>query len=380
MASCTTNGPDEYAPPVDDRRSYTSGELAKSNLDGQLNGRRQHLERRGFPGADVEAYVQLLLSRTQFFGTFEDFGNAEQALASSSDNGVRAALTEARLAAATHRFDDAMELIDDQDEAELRDTIQLALGSDLRGVASRAELRAEERPNFDNLVSLGAARAALGDFVGADAAMLQALESYRDVSPLPVAWVQFQRGVMWAERADRADYGRVLYEEAVALVPGYVVANVHLAELEWEAGDVARAEARLRRIALTTGDPEPSGLLGEILEATDRGEEAEVWIERAESRYDALLSEHPEAFADHAAEFFSGPGGDPERAWALASANLEARADARAMSIALELALATDRRTEVCAIRGRAISAVATRGSVPLQALVAETSSLCSDS
>ena len=45
-----------------------------------------------------------------------------------------------------------------------------------------------------------------------------ALATYRDVSPFPLAWIAFQRGVMWAEMADRPDLARPLYEEAVRRV------------------------------------------------------------------------------------------------------------------------------------------------------------------
>jgi len=54
---------------------------------------------------------------------------------------------------------------------------------------------------------------------------------YRDVSPFPIAYVAFQRGVMWAELANAPERALPLYREAVERLPGYVVANVHLAEL-----------------------------------------------------------------------------------------------------------------------------------------------------
>jgi hypothetical protein len=40
-------------------------------------------------------------------------------------------------------------------------------------------------------------------------------------------------------------------------------------------------------------------------------EESREWRARAEARYDELLAHHPEAFADHACEFWLEAGADP---------------------------------------------------------------------
>ena len=44
---------------------------------------------------------------------------------------------------------------------------------------------------------------------------------------------------------------------------------------------------------------------------------------RALARYEAVLAKHPEAFADHAARFFLGAGGDVGRAVLLAKSAAE---------------------------------------------------------
>jgi hypothetical protein len=116
-----------------------------------------------------------------------------------------------------------------------------------------------------------------------------------------------------------------------------VVANVHLAELEAELGQRNSAIDRLRSLIAQTEDPEPAGLLGEIL-LRDNPEEAQVYIEKAREMYNHLLDLHPHAFADHGAEFFSGPGGEPKRALSLALGNLERRPTPRAYTVAMEVA------------------------------------------
>ena len=50
----------------------------------------------------------------------------------------------------------------------------------------------------------------------------------------------------------------------------------------------------------------------------------------ARSGFETLLSKHPLAFADHGAEFYSGSGRDPGRAFELAQVNLANRPTLRA--------------------------------------------------
>jgi hypothetical protein len=73
-------------------------------------------------------------------------------------------------------------------------------------------------------------------------------------------------------------------------------------------------------------------------------------ISLARQQYESLLATYPLAFADHAAEFYLGPGADPERAWVLAEQNLANRSTDRAVALAVKAAEATGRYTEACAL------------------------------
>jgi hypothetical protein len=84
----------------------------------------------------------------------------------------------------------------------------------------------------------------------------------------------------------------------------------------------------LERIAASR-DPEVLALLGLLHAGTDPARGARE-ILAARARFEELLARQPLAFADHAAEFYLGPGGDPERAWVLASANYAERPTLRA--------------------------------------------------
>ena len=127
---------------------------------------------------------------------------------------------------------------------------------------------------------------------------------------------------------------------------------MHLAELEAEGGQREVAIERLRRIVSTTEDPEPAGLLGELLLDSNPAEAA-GFIEQARGRYNDLLARHPAAFADHGSEFFSGPGNEPQRALELALANLERRPTERAYTVAIEVAHSAGEANLACELAQR---------------------------
>ena len=178
---------------------------------------------------------------------------------------------------------------------------------------------------------------------------------------------------MWSEHAGETSVGCALYTAGTQRLPGYVVANVHLAEIE-RGASAEGAAARLETLLAATGDPEPAGLYGEVLLSQGEVERAEAFIAQAAARYDALLAKHRLAFADHGAEFFAGPGGDPDRALALALDNLDNRRNDRAYQVAIESALAAGEAGLACALAAEAGS---DNASVVLDELVA--SLACAD-
>jgi tetratricopeptide (TPR) repeat protein len=329
----------------------TRGDIALRNLSNQIAG----LEKRAAKGAlSLPARTQLvdaLLTRTQFVGTFGDFARVREL----GEGAVRdfpgkpkALLLRARAASAVHRFDDALRDIDaaaqlGADVDVKRASVSLAQGRQLEAARDFARQRVARAATLESLGLLANAEAALGDFDAADEHYAAALAKLDDVSPFLVAQLSFQRGVMWAEQANRPDRARPHYEEAVRRLPQYVVANVHLAELEAASGQRDAAIERLRHLidsrdALSI-DPEPLGVLGAWLAARDGSDpNALELIRRARAGYESLLVDDRAAFLDHAAEFFSGPGGDPARGLALARENLAFRQTPRAHALAIEAA------------------------------------------
>jgi tetratricopeptide (TPR) repeat protein len=250
----------------------------------------------------------------------------------------------ARAASAVHRFDDAerdlasaARLGADVDAA--RASMRIAQGRELEAARAFARARVERAATLEHLGLLANAEAALGEFDAADEHYGAALATLHDASPFAVAQLCFQRGMMWAEQAANPERALPHYVEAVRRLPEYVVANVHLAELEARLGRPDAAIERLRALVDHSADPEPAGLLGKLLLAKDASDAgAAELIQRARTSYQALLERHRSAFLDHAAEFFAGPGADAPLASRLAQENLALRQTPRAHALAIEAA------------------------------------------
>jgi len=362
-------------------RRTTAGSIARGNLDARIDSLTGWVEHDRESGAEMrKPLVDTLLSRTQFFGTFSDFDRA-LALVEPPSARSRAADLDAwaSVQSALHEFEAALaalaaaERMDGKPRTAALSTIHLALGMDLPNVLALRAGTAAEAPSFESLSALAAAQAALGRFDAADATYRRALAIYRDVSPFPVAWVEFQRGMMWAESAGLPERALPLYREAVSRLPGYVVASVHLSEIEAQTGAVESAVARLTALAEKVEDPEPSAALSRLLEASDP-ERARHYAEDARRGYESLLAKHRHAFLDHAAEFFAEAGKDPRRALALAEENLKLRATDRAYLLAIRCARAAGNANRACALAKMAGEG---RPSVPLAAMRGEVSKSC---
>jgi len=159
-----------------------------------------------------------------------------------------------------------------------------------------------------------------------------ATRSYRETSPFPLAMLELQRGQLWMGHDDLRR-ARAWCDAAVRRLPAYAPAQGHRAELDAALGETPAAIARLRPLALASDDPDYATQLARILADAGEVEEAQIWRDRAEARYDDLVARHEEAFADHAAEFWLTVGGDRHRALRLARHNLSLRQTPRARAL-----------------------------------------------
>jgi tetratricopeptide (TPR) repeat protein len=264
---------------------------------------------------------------------------------------IRTALIHAQVAAMAHRFGEAREYLTQAesrgaaptDVQRIRLSIDQACGTELESVLKVRQRMATESGRLEDLVPLGSLLADLGQFDEADRIYEKALREYTDVSPFAAAWVCFQRGGLWGELVPEAQSSRAAawYRKAIEYLPCYVKSRVHLSEIYLQSGNFTDAESLLIPV-VSSGDPEVSWRLADVLIAMDNFADAEARMHIARLGFEELLSKHLLAFADHGAEFYSGSGKNAQRAFELAGINLANRPTLRAFEQAYEAAFAAE--------------------------------------
>lgn len=330
----------------------TDGEIAVINLESAR--RRSWTRFFADPSRDgvAETLVEQEQFTLQFVGDISALDRVEVLAARLDQAEIRPArvhVIQAQVASMAHRFSEARRYIS-QAEIEgappadidrLRLTIDQACGKNLDNVLDMRRRTAVETQKLDDFVALGALLADLRDVAASDQAYKEALRAYRDVSPFPVAWVYFQLGVLWGELATVPDLRGAAqwYRRAIAVLPMYTKARIHLAEIRSSEGSFSEAEALLRPV-MAIGDPEVEWRLADVLAAQEKFEESEVCMKAAHAGFECLLGRHMLAFADHGAEFYSASGNDCRRALQLARINVANRPTRRAFEQAHEIAAA----------------------------------------
>ena len=264
---------------------------------------------------------------------------------------ARARLIQTQVASIAHRFSDARHYLAEAeiggapaaDVDRLRLTIDQACGNDLDSVLDARRRIATETGGLEDFVALASLLADLRDFDAADRAYKQALQAYRDVSPFPIARVCFQLGMLWGELTPEPNPALAAqwYRQAIAILPMYTKARVHLAEICSAEGNFSEAEELLRRV-MAIGDPEVDWRLADVLADQEKFEESEERMKAAHSGFESLLERHLLAFADHGAEFYAGSGGGLPRALHLARINADNRPTLRAIEQAHKVAILAD--------------------------------------
>lgn len=345
-------------PPTADERRTTDGGIAIGNLDAQLAGTERLARGRALSVPERASQAELLTQRGQILGRISDYEQADEIaehLVREAPTDGRAWMARARTRATFHRFADALA---DLAEAErlgvrrklidgVRVGILQATGHEQDALAIRHRL-SEARPDILTLGGEATAQAALGRLDEAESLFTAAVDGYRDVSPFPVTWISFQRGLMWM-REEQWERARALLAAAHERLPQHVQAQGHLAEVEAALGHHARAIALLEPLAASVEDPDYAAQLARILGDAGRGAEAHQWRARAAASYDELTASHPEAYADHAAEFWLAAGADPARALDFAERNLKLRPTVRAWELVLRAARAKGDAARACA-------------------------------
>jgi tetratricopeptide (TPR) repeat protein len=315
-----------------DAGRYTSGRIALANLSASIDS----LERRRSAAASFEellALSKLLFVRGDLLGRIADHDRAElmavEAIALSLDS-ARTLYIRAQLAGRFHRFEEATQLLDyaraagyavHEVDAERAALLQ-ARGRYSEALALRRRL-AEDDPGIHTLGALASLLAEMGEWAAAESRYAAALDADEGASPIPCSQLLFEWGVS-AMRCGDLDRAEAIFAELAAIMPGHVPARGHRAEVALARGQLDAALALVRPLLQISDDPEYRATYAEILAARgDRGAVTEA--ERAATAYELLLARRPEAYADHAAAFFTSVGNRPQLAVDLASVNWNLR-------------------------------------------------------
>jgi tetratricopeptide (TPR) repeat protein len=330
----------------------TAGDIAVINLESARQQSWSRFWRAPDQPGTVETIVEQEQLTTQFVGDLAAFDRLEvlvDQLVRTNPGAAQTSLIAAQVACATHRFVEARAWLtqavargaSSDATARLSLSIDQATGENLPAILAARRERAGQPGQWEELVPLGALLADLGEFDEAERTYHRALREYRDVSPFALAWVCFELGVLWGERAPapQVDLAARWYRTAIDYLPCYVKARVHLAEIYLRRGQTEEARALLTPV-IASGDPEVFWRLAEVEEAVGNSVEAASLMRTARFGFEALLARHLLAFADHAAEFYSASGGNPARACEFAGLNLANRPTLRAFEQAWATAFA----------------------------------------
>lgn len=307
------------------------------------------------PDADaLGQYVDLLLAHEQFAGKVSDLDKADQVTAEAvkrlASNGA-VHLSRANALGAVHKFDLALAELAQAEKMgadhvrinEARAAIFQAVGR----FDDAAVIRNAQDEKILSVTALAARAELAGEmqkFDESERLFTEARAKYRDVSPFPVAWMDFQRGSLLERRGDR-EGAKKYFAEANQILPTYTHASVHLAALETPE----RALTVLTPLVDSTDDADVLAGMTDALRRSGKTDDATAMHARAEARYNELLTKYPEAFADHAASFFLGPNGDVPRALSLAQANEKNRKTEPSIELLLTPAMASNNHAATCA-------------------------------
>ncbi len=333
---------------------------------GNLDARIASLESRLAAGdaGRTEALAAQRYHRYKVRGRLEDADRALDLLATGHREGALSAdgqLLYATMLSGLHRFPEAEAVLaaalaagaDANAARNLQADLDVALG---RYDRLADDLAADARPSSDfyALAHRADLRVLQGDLAGAERLYLSAQTVYNDVNPVPLAWLHTQMGIAYL-RFGRIEDARRFFAAAADRLPGYYLAEEHLAECEALLGDVDAARSRYLRVIAATGNPEFAAALSGLERDAGNVPLADALQALARSGYDDLLRRHPLAYAQHAAEFFIETG-ETAHAHALARENAALRSDFGSLVLLATAAHANGAVDEACAARGRALA------------------------
>lgn len=329
------NGPPDQ--PV--KYATTSGSIHWRNFDHRQAAYEKRLKERSDDPESLRLLAQHLTGRALVTGVLDELARARELLdraVAAAPRDVAALTARARVLQGLHLFPAALADLDaaervgpgDPDLRSARSRILWATGrydeaKALMSLPGRAAGPFERVAAADVLYDLGR----VGE---ARRAYRAALDGYTDVNPVFVAWVEVLQGETFLAAGDLPAALR-LFEDAVRRLPGYTLAETHLAQALARSGDLARAEALYRGVAERTGDPLSAARLAGALRKAGKAAEAAAADARADVLLEARLARFPEATWKEAAELLLDLRGDAAKALPFAERNAGLRHDAASL-------------------------------------------------
>lgn len=322
---------------------------------GNLDARIAQLQQGEHEPAVAQALASSLLHRYRISGQLVDAERAgallqAQLQGESVSAGLRAAY--AQWLVLFHRFAEAQAQLEqlgsteDSTVAALREEINLALGH--YAALGPAFARPADHAPPDPYALASRAHAALlhGDLDLASRLYFEAQSNYHDVGPYPLAWLHVQQGIALL-RHGHCEAAEPFFRAARERLPAYYLATEHLAECLVQMRRIEEARGLYEEVIAQTGNPEFMAALADLEEIDGRPERAALLRLQADQTWAGLLQAHPEAYAQHAAEYYLATGRlEPAALWA--GRNLAMRQDIGSRLLMVELALARQDRANAC--------------------------------
>lgn len=308
----------------------TSPEIYIGNLNARITSLTDGAERRSSPRLQL-MLAEALAHRARLLGKPEDRTEAlarADAVLEREPGLAQARLLRARLLAAVHRFEEALDVLDEATAAGAADDRVARQRSEVLIALGRAdEALALARPHLGGSLPDLAFRANnlidRGELEKADELFIRAQETYEDSNPYPLAWLHVQHGVLFL-RNDDPQRARAFFAAAHERLPQYYLATEHLAETMGLLGETRRSAELYRQVSEQTEDPVFLAALADAERELGNGQAATEAEQAARRGFREWLDREPAAAWQHAAEFYLDRG-DTGHAVEYARRNAEIR-------------------------------------------------------
>ncbi len=326
--------------------SFTDGDIAVDNHQNSLARLYQIFEDQPNNLSISSAIINSELINSQFLGDYSSLdrlSDLSEKLLNTNLKSPKAYIQVAQISASMHQFNICMDYLrkaellngNRNEIGHVQMSVLQATAKDQSGILDLRKEKAISSGVPEDLISYAALLADDGQIEKANLIYLKALHyKYKNPSPFIPAWICFQIGLLWGEIAKHndKDLASYWYKKAIAYIPKYTKARVHLAEIYTASG---RNELALQILqpALASTDPEVSWKISDIYAMDNQPKYSAQYLQLANSIFTSLLERYPLAFADHAAEFYISSGNNPDKAYQLALLNYQNRPTERAANL-----------------------------------------------